>query len=152
LNYESLLKQAEEDGVDVVEHRFSNKIKGLYIDDLITLNSNIDTTAEKACVLAEELGHHYTSSGDITNTNIIKNAKQERQARGWGYQRLVPLTLLIEADSAGIKSRYELAEYLNITEKFLQAALDYYKVKYGLYIQIDNYIILFEPLAVMKKL
>ena len=32
---------------------------------------------EKACVLAEELGHHYTTVGDIIDQKESENRKQE---------------------------------------------------------------------------
>lgn len=152
MKYESLLTQAKKDGIDIIEYKFKNEnLKGLYIDNVITLNSYIKTNAEKACVLAEELGHHYTSSGDILDQNNIINVRQEKLARGWGYERLVPITSLLESFWAGIKNQHELAEYLEVTEEFLQKALNYYKDKHGSYYKIDNYIIMFDPLAVMEK-
>lgn len=50
----------------------------------------------------------------------------------------------------GCQSRYDIAEYLNISEEFLQDAINYYKDKYGAYIAYDNYFIYFEPLGVLK--
>ena len=35
-------------------------------------------------------------------------------------------------------------------EKYLKEAIDCYKSKYGLCVSVDNYIIYFEPFAVMK--
>jgi hypothetical protein len=43
-----------------------------------------------------------------------------------------------------------MAEYLDATEEYLKEAIDCYKSKYGLCTSIDNYIIYFEPLAVIK--
>lgn len=57
--YEKLQEEACKDGIDVIDYPFkSKKIKGLYCDGTIAIKDNIDTTTEKACVLAEELGHH----------------------------------------------------------------------------------------------
>ena len=38
-----------------------------------------------------------------------------------------------------------MADFLDVTEKFLQDALNAYRLKYGQYVIIDNYTIYFEP-------
>ena len=43
-----------------------------------------------------------------------------------------------------------MAEYLDVTEEYLEEAIDCYKAKYGLYASVDNYIIYFEPFVVIK--
>ena len=46
----------------------------------------------------------------------------------------------------GYKSLYdEMADYLDVTEDFLKDALKSYRRKYGIYTEIDNYIVFFEP-------
>ncbi len=77
-------------------------------------------------------------------------SKQERIARAWGYKKLVGITKLIDAFKYGVKNRYELAEYLQVTEEYIEDALKFYKEKHGLYYKIDNYVVYFEPLAVME--
>lgn len=45
-----------------------------------------------------------------------------------------------------------MAEYLEVTEEFLKEALEQYRRKYGRKVELDNYVILFEPyLAVMER-
>lgn len=80
----------------------------------------------------------------------IENRKQEKRARTWAYERLVPLQKIVQAHKNGIRNRYELAEYLGVTEQFLDSAIKRYKEKYGLYFLIENYTICFEPLGVME--
>lgn len=62
----------------------------------------------------------------------IENRKQERIARAWGYRKLVSVLDLINAKKEGIRNRYELAEYLDVTEEFIESTLKYYKEKYGI--------------------
>ena len=58
--YEKLQEAACKDGIEVVDYPFESKrIKGLYCDGTIAIRDNIDTTTEKACVLAEELGLYF---------------------------------------------------------------------------------------------
>ena len=151
MNYEALLDEAHQEGLTVKEKplKYNNgRIKG----KRIAIRKDIETSAEKACVLAEELGHYHTTVGDITDLSDSQNRKQERQARLWGYNKLIGLTGIIQAFRAGCHSRHETAEYLGVTEEFLQECIDCYTEKYGEYAKIDNYIIFFIPnLAVMEE-
>lgn len=150
--YEKLLQEAHQEEIDIYEKSMSKRIKGLYADNVIWLNKHLPTTSDKICVLAEELGHYHTSIGDILDQSILNNRKQEKQARNWAYKRLVPLHMIIKAFDVGVQSKYELAEYLNVTEAFLLDALKRYKEEYGVSKTIDDYTIYFEPLAVIKLL
>ncbi len=146
MNYENLLDDANDSGITLDEkYTFDSRLKGLYIDNNIALSSDLETSAEKSCILAEELGHHYTSSGNIIDMSIVANRKQELHARAWAYNRLIGLYGIINAYRSGCRNGYEIAEHLNITEEFLAEALQYYRNKYGLCTTIDNYVIYFEP-------
>lgn len=101
-------------------------------------------------MLAEEIGHYRTSSGNILDQNKVESRKQEYRARLYGYNLKIGLAGLIRAYEAGCGNLYEMAEYLDATEEYLKEAIDCYKSKYGLCTSIDNYIIYFEPLAVIK--
>lgn len=148
--YEILLREAMQQGLDIVEKRMPPRIKGLYSDGVVCINRDLPTVAEKTCIFAEELGHHHTTVGDILDQSKTPNLKQEKRARAWAYERLVPLEKIIEACHSGICSRHELAEYLGVTEEFLQAAIDHYRAKHGLYVKVDKHIIYFNPLSVVE--
>lgn len=146
MNYENLLDDANDSGITLDEkYTFDSRLKGLYIDNNIALSSDLETSAEKSCILAEELGHHYTSSGNIIDMSVVANRKQELHARAWAYNRLIGLYGIINAYRSGCRNGYEIAEHLNITEEFLAEALQYYRNKYGLCTTVDNYVIYFEP-------
>ena len=152
-SYEYLQEEACQDGVDAIDYPFeSNRLRGLYCDGTVAIRKDM-TTAEKSCVLAEELGHHHTTAGDILNQTDASNRKQERLARVWAYNRRIGLTGIIQGYRAHCRSCYELAEYLEVSEDFLQEALDCYREKYGVYTELDGYVIYFEPcLVVMETL
>lgn len=149
MNYEALLNDADAEGLNIKERPFrtyDGRIKGKDI----YLRKNMDST-EKACVLAEELGHHHTSVGDILDLSDAGNRKQERQARLWGYNKLIGLTGIIKAFEAGCQDRFEVAEYLGVTDEYLCECLEAYRDKYGIGTTVDNYYIMFIPhLAVGK--
>lgn len=143
---ERLELEAYEDGVDVVRYAFhSDRIKGLYCDGVIVINKGIKTRVEESCILAEELGHHYTTVGDIIDQKIDGNVKKENKARLWAANKKIGLTGIVAAYKYGCRNLFEMAEYLETTEEFLKEALDMYHSKYGLYTTVDNYIIYFEP-------
>lgn len=152
LTYEELL--IEHDSLNILELDLSevSGLKGLYYNGSVAIEQQL-TSVEKTCVLAEELGHHYTSVGNILDMDISANRKQERQARLHGYNRLIGLTGLIRAYEHGCTNRYETAEYLEVTEEFLEECISCYREKYGVYKIVDNYIIYFIPnLAVFKRI
>nr|DAY76545.1 MAG TPA: IrrE protein [Caudoviricetes sp.] len=144
LNYETLLKEADSLGLVVKEKplQYNNgRIKG----NRIAIRKDIETTTEKACVLAEELGHHYTATGNILDQSTVENRKQEMRGRIVAYNKLVGLRGIIDAYLHHCQSLSETAEYLGVTEEFLNDSLTYYTNKYGVCTQVDNYVIFFQP-------
>ena len=149
--YEDLLIEADMSNLIVKEKPLINN-DGLISGNRIAIRKNIATTTEKACVLAEELGHHYTTTGNILDQQNVVNAKQELHARTWAYNESIGLIGIVKAFESGCKSLYEMADYLNVTEDFLKDALESFRRKYGIYTEIDNYFIFFEPyISVMRK-
>lgn len=150
--YEALLDEACDMGLTVKEKplKFNNgRIKG----NRIAIHKGLDTQTEKACVLAEELGHYHTSVGNILDMSVLANRKQERQARLWAYNKLIGLTGLIRAYEHGCKDKFEIAEYLDVTEEYLEDCIDCYRDKYGEYKIVGNYTIYFIPnLMIFKKI
>lgn len=150
MNYETLLEEALTNNVDVIETKFKGNAKGYYSNDVIALSTRIETTNEKKCVLAEELGHHHTTNGNILDKSIV-SIKREKIARNWAYSKLIRILDLIDAFEHGIQGRHDLADYLEVTEEFLDNTITYYRNKYGTHYQIDNFIIIFEPsLSIIK--
>lgn len=131
------------------------RYKGLYLETqnnkIIFISKYLKTETEKKCVLAEELGHFHKTIGNIVNQRIIGNVKQEQVALRWAYEKLVTLDGIVAAYYSGLRNRFEFAEYLGVTEDFLQDALTYYKNKYGLYIYFDCKTIHLETLIVFDQ-
>lgn len=150
--FEKLEDVAYQDDVDVLNYRFeSNNIKGLYCDGVIAIREDM-TIPEKTCALAEELGHHETSVGNIIDMTSAANRKQERQARLWAYNKQIGLIGLVRAFEHGCQNRFEIAEYLEVTEEFLEECIECYRNKYGICKQVDNYVVYFIPQLSMMKL
>ena len=142
--YEKLLQEAHENGLIVREKELSGS-DGLIYKNRIAISDRLETSTEKACVLAEEIGHYNTAVGNIVDLQNIENLKQEQKGRLHGYNRMIGLRGIISAFNAGCQSRHEIAEFLEVTEEFLQEAIDCYRDKYGICTTIDNYVIYFIP-------
>lgn len=150
MTYEELL--AKHDNLNIIEMDLSEVqgLKGLYYNQNIAIDRNL-TSTEKACTLSEELGHHYTSVGNILDMTSAANRKQERQARLWAYNKQIGLIGLVRAFEHGCQNRFEIAEYLEVTEEFLEECIECYRNKYGICKRVDNYVVYFIPqLSVMK--
>lgn len=150
MTYEVLLNAADQAGLTVKEKPLSES-DGLIKGNRIAIRKDIPTQAEKSCVLAEELGHYFTSAGNILDQTDTVNRRQEYRARLYGYNLKIGLTGIISAHTAGCRNLYEMADYLDVTEEYLKEALDCYQSKYGEYVKVDNYMIYFIPtLAVLE--
>ncbi len=151
-SYEILLSEASENGLVVKEKplKYNNgRIKG----SRVAIRQDLSTSVEKACVLAEELGHHYTTYGNILDQSDASNRKQELRARAWAYNKQIGLLGLIRAYEHGCRNRFEIAEYLEVTEEVLEECLIFYRNKYGVCANIDNYVVYFIPnLVIMKRI
>lgn len=151
-SYEILLSEASENGLVVKEKplKYNNgRIKG----SRVAIRQDLSTSVEKACVLAEELGHHYTTYGNILDQSDTSNRKQELRARAWAYNKQIGLLGLIRAYEHGCRNRFEIAEYLEVTEEVLEECLTFYRNKYGVCANVDNYVVYFIPnLVIMKKM
>ena len=125
-SYEILLSEASEYGLIVKEKplKYNNgRIKG----SRVAIRQDLSTSIEKACVLAEELGHHYTTYGNILDQSDTSNRKQELRARAWAYNKQIGLLGLIRAYEHGCRNRFEIAEYLEVTEEVLEECLVFYR-------------------------
>lgn len=151
MSYEELLIEADNNNLITREKPLSanaGRIRGTRI----AIKKDLSTQKEKACVLAEELGHFFTSSGNILDMSDISNRKQEARARLWAFNRQVGLRGLIDCYKNRCQTLHDMAEHLDVTEQFLQNAIDCYRSKYGICVQVDNYVIGFEPSLYVMEL
>lgn len=82
MTYEALLEYADTQNL-IVREKYIPGYAGRIYDNRIAIHKDIKTQSEKACVLAEELGHYHTNYGDVLDQSDIRNRKQEYKARLW---------------------------------------------------------------------
>ncbi len=138
----------------VITDKLPPKINGFYSNEneceVVLLSSRLTTCAEKLSVLAEEIGHYETTTGNILDQTSISNQRQELRAHRRAHAILIPLDRLIDCFEIGCRNRYEIADFLVVTEDFLEEAIKNYNEIYGSYKEYGGYILYFNPLGVMK--
>lgn len=105
----------------------------------IYLDSNEDSRGQYE-VLLEEIAHYDTTVGDISAQETPSDWSQERQARSIAFEKAVPLDGLIYCMENFVNSLSEVADYFNVTEKFLLEAVDNYRSKLGVIFKHKNYL------------
>ncbi len=150
MEYETLLKKADDLGLIVKEADLRTK-DGFCKGNRIAINKMLATNIEKKCVLAEEIGHYETTTGDITDQTKIENRKQELKARRYGYNLLIEPIDFVYAFKNGAYNKYEIADLLKVTEEVLEDIISDFKMKYGIGYKMGNYYLQLEPyLGILK--
>lgn len=141
MNYEDLLNEYSDEDLIIKEKPLQSSNGRIY-NNRIAIRHDL-TTVDKTCTLAEELGHYYTTTGDILDQTNVSNRKQERRARMWAYDKLLPLQLFILTFKHGCHGIHETAEFLEVSEEFLRECVNAYYNKYGPYLEFNGYLLMF---------
>lgn len=147
MRYESLV--SEYPHLLIEEVFLPKRLGGLYFDNEIQINKN-RTRYEKHCILAEEIGHHETTYGDITELEGVRCRQLEMLARRWGYEKVVSLDKLIECHVLGYKSLSEVCTHLETTAEYLKTSIDHYSSRHGIHVYHRGYKIAFDPLFIRR--
>ena len=133
---DDLLSLAHAEGIICRYVRLPAPFLGLYDarpeePPLILLHENLENNRRLLrCIFAEELGHHFTSSGNLLafarSDKIYVTLKQEKNAIWWAVQHLVPISALTSAIQKGLILTNELAEHFNVTERFMGTSIRLY--------------------------
>lgn len=93
---------------------------GLNVGSRIIINSGIPEY-EQYQWLCEELGHHATSAGDISNYGSIEAMRQEKRARRWGYTHYLSRSDLnrLRREYASEESDYPAADDVGVQVTYL---------------------------------
>lgn len=124
------------------EPEMPEKQKGLYIDGIVYLNQNLEFY-EESSTIAEEIGHHETTVGDISVLDTIEKQKQEQRARDFGATLLVTPQDFVDCFKAGLQTLDQCAYFLEITRQALDDAITVYAKYYDEGLRYQNYRIIF---------
>lgn len=85
--------------------------------------------ADERVHLAHEIGHCVTGSFYNRYAPCDIRQRYENRADKWAIKRLVPEDELSEAVEQGHTEPWDLAEYFDVTQPFMEKAIDYYQTK-----------------------
>ncbi len=141
---------AEIENIEIIEKKMTGNNRGFYADNVMMLDSRMSRKSKKGKAF-EELGHHFTSAGDIIDLKNKNNAKQEYKARAWGYEHHVSISDLVQCLlKAGDDIDYFL-ELLDVEPEDFLCVIKHYISKYGNYYKYDSYILVFNPLKIINS-
>ncbi len=141
LNYEDLLIEYDTEDI-VIKEKPLQSSNGRIFNNRIAIRHDM-STVDKTCTLAEELGHYFTTTGDIIDQTDTSNRKQEHRARMWAYAKLLPLQFFVLAFKHGCRSIHETAEFLEVSEEFLIDCINAYYHRYGAFLEYNEYLFIF---------
>ena len=139
---EALLALAEHENIDVIWFDFTPPINGLYAQEdnlppaIFIAKRICNNTPLLRCVIAEELGHHYTTVGDqlpkhyFSGMDRVIASKAEYKALKWAALHLMPYQHLIQAFHKGYHEVWDLADYFDVTEDMITFRLSLLRLKH----------------------
>lgn len=141
---EAMLNLACRENIIVEEFYLEPPLKGIYIcqdgrPPVIGLSTAINTMAEKRSVMAEELGHHFTTIGDCLPRQFYNYAhrltisKAEYKALRWAANHLISDNDLFDMLREGLYKPCELAEYFCVVPEIINTKINLLKNSYRFY-------------------
>jgi Zn-dependent peptidase ImmA (M78 family) len=123
-----LFQLAEYEGI-AIEWRDMHHVQGIYTytpeapTPVIALSNTLHTQERKLrCVLAHELGHHFTTSGHYiiaaNSTSSIYATKHENLATKWAVNLMIDTYIFLECLKDGM-DKQELADYFYVLPEFI---------------------------------
>lgn len=104
---------------------------GMYLNipdiaPVICISKSINNNRCKyLCVIAEELGHYFTTVGNLTvksqnYSEKIQKEKKEKKAKLWASKLLISDKDFVQALYKCIPNQYNMCDYLNVTSEILK--------------------------------
>lgn len=150
MRYDDWVAYANQKGVSVVELPL-DYCSGMIVGNTIGIDSKKSTT-EKSVIMSEEVGHLETSVGNILDQGDVCNRKQEHRARRWAHNHMISQQDLVNAAKHGCRSAYDTAEFLDVTEEFLEEAIQDFRQQYGSAYYSEDFMIQYEPYLLITDL
>lgn len=88
--------------------------------------ARVQTTAALKACLAHECGHCATGATHVTASPWDIIAKHEYKANRWAIEAFLPYDALCRAMAGGCREAWQLAEYFDLPQEFIERALNHY--------------------------
>ena len=115
----------------ILEEINSSTLDGIYVkcpnaSPIIGVKAGLDTNNRKKYIstLCEELGHYFTTYGNLTctyknNLEKLNRDKKENLARSWAANFLISDNEFVNALNNCIVTYSDMSEYFNVTEEMI---------------------------------
>ena len=130
-----MYKIAERENIDIEWQDFIPPVRGIYwaptgIPPVIWLDKSLEYNPRLLrCVMAEELGHHFTTTGNclcrtyFNYRDRLGVSRAEHRALRWAAEYLIPKKNLQKASKSGNDTLWGLAELFDVTEEMMKFRL-----------------------------
>lgn len=130
--FEELENEASSLGIDVIDIDIPvQEMNAAYLNlhgvERIILR-NGGTVRERACWIAEELGHYHTGRNRYVHYHSVDDWRAEARARRWAHMRLLTPDAIYTA-ARNTDDIYEIAEALDVSVEFLRESIDDFQAK-----------------------
>ncbi len=138
---EDLYKIAEKENIAIEQWNFKPPLEAVYMTlpdgkPLIGLSHSLEKDRRyKRCVLAEEIGHYYTTVGNYLPVTLfhykhrLDLSRAEYKAIKWAAEYLMPIDEIRKAFQDGLWEAWEFAERFDVTEQFVYFRMTFADVR-----------------------
>jgi len=126
----TLYAQMQKDNIRVYDKKIGLNAVTIYLNGKYGVFLDLDqfeTYTQELCVLAHEYGHCKTGSTHAVSSPLDLIQKHEYKANKAAVHMLVPYDAFCEAIDQGYTEVWQLAEYFDVTEEFIQTADQIYR-------------------------
>lgn len=126
-----------------------------YNSDIVTspvilVRSSIRGTFRENVAKAHELGHHHAGTMDATCAPRCDQHREEARATRHEILSLMPIPRLIDAYEEGVRTPFDLSNFLEIPIEELSKGIGVYYGIYGPQTVCGQYVISWEPFNIKK--
>ena len=117
---------------------------------IIAINKNLKNTYQRNYVKAHELGHHYNCICNLFEAPVWIRQKYEVLADRYWIEKIMSVDRLIAAYKSGVRSPFELVEYLQIPLESIMKGFETWYQKEGPVTYRGQYCIYWNPFDIKR--
>lgn len=113
--------------VDVVDFKLKNNFAIAFFDNFLVIDrSKCKTAAQERTVLAHEAGHYMSGAFYRAYSPFEVKEQAEHRAFAASVEKYLPVNEILNCYKMGMTENWEIAEYFNLEEEFVEKAVHYW--------------------------
>ena len=113
--------------VDVVDVKLKNNFAIAFFDNFLVIDrSKCKTAAQERTVLAHEAGHYMSGAFYRAYSPFEVKEQAEHRAFAASVEKYLPVNEILNCYKMGMTENWEIAEYFNLEEEFVEKAVHYW--------------------------